>query len=246
LFAPGFYVFDTAIPIPKIIAAPLYFIVCIATAYGMFLLIERGYARFAAWRGKPLSKARLRHHMLTVCAFLTFNLFYVFAGSPQHPLDAALGRQTNRRVDRVCLGRGVARSLSRDRRYLSPRKVGPQSARPAGAHGVSLRRSPRRRSIDQLSADEIYVLAKTLPNFTVAQKREAYEQSSPKLWRAAILNLPRASGCLSDVREQLGLTDADHHAITEAVGVQDPALLDPESPRIVSNFRCAAIITADF
>jgi len=41
------------------------------------------------------------------------------------------------------------------------------------------------------------------------------------------------------------LTDADHHAITEAVGVQDPALLDPK-PKDRSNFRCAAIITADF
>ncbi len=33
-------------------------------------------------RGKALSKARLRHQMLTVCAFVTFNLFYVFAGRP--------------------------------------------------------------------------------------------------------------------------------------------------------------------
>jgi hypothetical protein len=34
---------------------------------------------------------------------------------------------------------------------------------------------------------------------------------------------------LKELRAQLGLTEADHHAITESLGIQDPALLDPEA-----------------
>src|SRR5438067_920926 len=82
LLGPGFYINGFALPIPKIIAAPLYFIVCIMLACWLWLFIERGYARLATLRGKVLSQARLRHRMLTVCAFFTFNLFYVFAGRP--------------------------------------------------------------------------------------------------------------------------------------------------------------------
>ena len=82
LLAPGFYVGGVPVPIPKVVAAPLYFAVCILVAYGLFVFFERAYGRFEAWRGETLSKAVLRHRMLTVCAFLAFNLFYVFAGRP--------------------------------------------------------------------------------------------------------------------------------------------------------------------
>jgi len=85
------------------------------------------------------------------------------------------------------------------------------------------------RPIDQLSADEVYVLAKTLPNFTVAQKREAYRAILTEALESGHTKSAESLKLLSDVREQLGLTDADHHAITEALGVQDPGLLDPEA-----------------
>jgi CRP-like cAMP-binding protein len=229
LFAPGFYIAGTAIPIPKIIAAPLYFIVCIAVAYGLFLLIERGYARFAAWRGRPLSKARLRHHMLTVCVFLTFNLFYVFAGRPNILLmppwaikiiDALIVL-----VSVVWMARSLARDADVYRRERSARSLRDQLVR-MGFHSEEVLEG---RPIDQLSADEIYVLAKTLPNFTVAQKREAYRAILTEALESGHTKSADSLKLLSDVREQLGLTDADHHAITEAVGVQDPTLLDPEA-----------------
>jgi CRP-like cAMP-binding protein len=229
LFAPGFYIAGTAIPIPKIIAAPLYFIVCIAVAYGIFLLIERGYAGFAAWRGKPLSKARLRHHMLTVCTFLTFNLFYVFAGRPNILLTPPWAIKL---IDALIVFVSVAwmaRSLARDadiyRRERSARSLRDQLVR-MGFHSEEVLEG---RPIEQLSADEIYVLAKTLPNFTVAQKREAYRAILTEALESGHTKSAESLKLLSDVREQLGLTDADHHAITEAVGVQDPALLDPEA-----------------
>jgi hypothetical protein len=229
LLAPGFYIADTAIPIPKIIAAPLYFIVCIAVAYGMFVLIERGYARFAAWRGQPLSKARLRHHMLTVCALLTFNLFYVFAGRPNillmPPWAARLIDILIVFVSVVWLGRSLARDADIYRRERSARSLRDQLVR----MGFRSEDVLEGRPIDQLSADEIYVLAKTLPNFTVAQKRDAYRAILTEALESGHTRSSESLKLLGDVREQLGLTDADHHAITEAVGVLDPALLDPEA-----------------
>jgi CRP-like cAMP-binding protein len=228
LLGPGFYIFDTAIPIPKIIAAPLYFVVCIAVAYGMFVFIELGYARFAAWRGRPLSKTRLRHHMLTVCAFLAFNLFYVFAGRPNillmPPWAVKLIDALIVFVSVVWVARSLARDADIYRRERSARSLRDQLVR-MGFHSEEVLEG---RPIDQLSADEIYVLAKTLPNFTVAQKRDAYRAILTEALESGHTKSAESLKLLSDVREQLGLTDADHHAITEAVGVQDPALLDPE------------------
>ena len=229
LLNPGFYIADTAIPIPKIIAAPLYFIACIALAYGLFLLIEHGYARFAAWRGKPLSKARLRHRMLSVCAFLTFNLFYIWAGRPNillmPPWAAKLIDALIVFVSVVWLARSLARDADIYRRERSARSLRDQLVR----MGFRSEDVLEGRPIDQLSADEVYVLAKTLPNFSVAQKREAYRAILTEALESGHTKSAESLKLLSDVREHLGLTDADHHAITEAVGIQDPALLDPEA-----------------
>ncbi len=229
LLAPGFYIFDTAIPIPKLIAVPLYFAACIAVSYGLFLLIELAYARFAAWRGQALSKARLRHQMLTVCAFLTFNLFYIWAGRPNILLMPPWGVKL---IDVLIVFVSVvwlARSLARDadiyRRERSARSLRDQLVR----MGFRSEDVLEGRPIDQLSADEVYVLAKTLPNFTVAQKREAYRAILTEALESGHTKSAESLKLLSDVREQLGLTDADHNEITEAVGVQDPALLDPEA-----------------
>src|SRR5262249_35066855 len=82
LLGPGLYINGFAVPVPKILTAPLYLTLCVFASYGLWMLIERAYASIAAARGWSLSKARLRHQMLTVCAFLTFNLFYIFAGRP--------------------------------------------------------------------------------------------------------------------------------------------------------------------
>ena len=228
LLTPGIYVAGTAVPIPKIIAAPLYFVLCIAAAHGLFVLIERGYAKLAAWRGKALSKARLRHQMLSVCAFVTFYLFYVFAGRPNILL---MPSWTVKLIDASIVLVAVAwliRSLARDadlyRRERSARTLRDQLVR-MGFRSEDILEG---RPIDQLSADEVYVLAKTLPNFTIAQKREAYRAILTEALESGHAKSAESLKLLADVREQLGLTDADHHAITEALGVQDPALFDPD------------------
>jgi CRP-like cAMP-binding protein len=84
------------------------------------------------------------------------------------------------------------------------------------------------QALDQLSADEVYVLAKTLPNFSLAQKREAYRAILGEALEGGHAQSAESLELLKELRGQLGLTEADHHGITESLGIQDPALLDPE------------------
>jgi polyferredoxin len=228
LLGPGFYIGGHAIPIPKIIAAPLYLTVCVLVSYWLWVLIERTYARIAAARGRPLSKARLRHQMMSVCAFLTFNLFYIFAGRPNillMPVWAA------RLIDFTFVfvsATWLVLALRRDADLYSRERVARSLRDQLVRMGFHSEEALEGRALDQLSADEIYVLAKTLPNFSVAQKREAYRAILSEALESGHTKTAESLKLLSDVREQLGLTDADHHAITDALGLQDPGLLDPE------------------
>ncbi len=231
LFAPGFYLGGVAVAVPKLIAAPLYVACCMAASYGLFALAERGYARLRAWRGEVISQARLRHHMLTACAFVTFNLFYAFAGRPNillMPVWAA------RLIDMVIVATSVGwlvRSLARDadmyRRERLARSLREQLTR-MGFHSEDVIDG---RAIDRLSADEVYVLAKTLPNFSAQQKRDAYRAILTEAIETGEIRTPDSLDLLEHLRAQLGLSEAEHHAIVDVLGIHDPTLLDPQIVR---------------
>ncbi len=228
LLAPGFYLGGHAVPIPKVLAAPLYFVVCIGLAYGLFLGIERLVDRTARWRGHVLSKPVLRHTMLSVSAFLSFNLFYVFAGRPNiflmPPWAMKLIDVAIVLVSTIWLVRSLARSVERYRKESLGTTLRIQLVR-MGFKSEDLLEG---RSIDTLSADEVYVLARTLPNLSVAQKREAYRNILAEALASGQAQSSDSLRTLADLRAQLGLTPADHQAVVAALGIEDPTLFDPE------------------
>ena len=228
LLGPGLYIGGFAVPIPKIVTAPLYLILCVLVSYGLWVLIERAYARIAAARGRPLSKARLRHQMLTVCAFLTFNLFYIFAGRPNILLMPGWVIKVIDFIFVLVSVTWLVRSLRRDPDLYNHERVARSLREQLKRLGFRSEEVLEGRALDQLSADEVYVLAKTLPNFNLAQKREAYRAILGEALEGGHARSAESLELLKELRAQLGLTEADHHAITESLGIQDPALLDPE------------------
>lgn len=231
LLSPGLYLGGVPVPIPKLVAAPLYVAFCMAAAYALFAWAENGYARLQARRGEVLSRARLRHHMLTVCAFLTFNLFYAFAGRPNILLMPVWAV---RLVDMVIVATSVGwlvRSLVRDpdmyRRERMARSLREQLARMGFRSEDVIDGKP----IDRLSADEVYVLAKTLPNFSAQQKREAYRAILTEAIETGETQSAESLKILSDLRAHLGLSEAEHHAIVDMLGIHDPMLFDPQTAR---------------
>jgi hypothetical protein len=82
LFNPGFWFNDQPIPLAKIIAAPLAMALAITCAYGMWITIEAIYARIARRLNPQITAETIRHRMFMVCAWTTFNTFYLFAGRP--------------------------------------------------------------------------------------------------------------------------------------------------------------------
>jgi CRP-like cAMP-binding protein len=235
LLAPGFYINDTALPIPKAIAAPLYFAICIPIAYWLFAFIETGVARFTIRRGKALSKLKLRHRMLTVCAFLAFNLFYVFSGRPTILLMPSWAIKL---IDALIVFVSVTwliRSLARDPELYSRERLARSLRDQLVRMGFRSEDMLEGRPIDRLSADEVYVLAKTLPNFTAAQKRAAYRAILAEALETGHTKSAESLETLTHLRAELGITETDHHAITEALGVHDPLLLDHEAGRSVEH-----------
>ena len=233
LFDPGFYIAGQSIPIPKILAVPIYFGLCIFGSYLFFRAIEWGYATLSARSGRPLSKPQLRHRMLTISGFLTFNLFYIFAGRPNLLL---LPEWLVRLIDISLVLLSTTwlwRSLGRDADIYRRESLAKSLREQLRRMGFRSEEVLEGRSLDLLSADEVYVLAKTLPGFSVAQKRETYRAILAEVLETGESRSADSLELLAELRAQLGLSDADHAAITEALGIDDPKLLDPTQARSV-------------
>ncbi|KST64895.1 4Fe-4S binding protein [Mastigocoleus testarum] len=82
LFKPGFYIFDTPIPIPKILAVPLTLGFFGLASYVIGLKLEKYYKNYLARKKIAIPKELIEHRMFTLCTFLVFNLFFVFGGRP--------------------------------------------------------------------------------------------------------------------------------------------------------------------
>jgi hypothetical protein len=231
ILTPGFYIDGHAIPIPKLLAAPIFFAICILGSYWSFLGLERLYAWLRARYGKPLSAVLLRHQMLTICAFASINLFYLFAGRPNILMlpDWAIRLidSTIILVSGFWLWAALARDVDLFRHEQLARSLRDQLAR----MGFRSEEVLEGRPIESLSADEVYVLAKSLPGFTEARKREAYRSILAEALQTGDSKSADSLQTLKNLRSQLGLSDADHNSLVEALGVQDPKLLDPDETR---------------
>jgi len=233
LLAPAFYFEGHAVAIPQIVGAPLYFLFWIFAAYGALLLAERVWSRASARAGRPMSPARLRHRMLTISGFLSIMLFYLFAGRPN-----LLPGWATELIDLAVAAIAITwliRTLSRDADMYRREHLGKTLRQQLVRMGFRSEDVLEGRPLEQLTADEIYVLAKTLPNFSMAQKREAYRGILVDALETGHTRSVDSLRTLRDVREQLGLSDADHTAIAQAIGIQDPSLFDTDAAKSIES-----------
>lgn len=80
LFNPGFYIFDRAIPIPKIIAAPLTLAIFCAGSYFIGMACEQAYRNHLKRNNKYLNEEQVVNFIFVLFTFVSFNVFFVGGG----------------------------------------------------------------------------------------------------------------------------------------------------------------------
>lgn len=230
----GFYVAGYAVPIPKLVAAPLTIGLLIFASYGVGRLMEAAYDAYRRRKGRPLTRDQLLHRTFSIATFLTINTFYMFGGRPNLNLlpELLLGLIDISIV--VLSSFWLWRTLGRN--ALEYRREG---------LAEGLRRGLRRlnfdftqllegRSLEDLTASETYVLAKTLPGITREQRFRVYKDA---LRDALLSGYADASSMatIQDLRQNLELSEQEHSRAMMELGIEDSSLLDPERLRSQEN-----------
>jgi hypothetical protein len=82
LFKPGFYLFGTSIPLPKLVAVPLTLGLCTWLAYLALNQVEKMYRGHLQAAGVLNIRQRSHHVIFTLVTVFSFWFFFSFAGRP--------------------------------------------------------------------------------------------------------------------------------------------------------------------
>jgi len=236
LWGPGLHIGGVTIPIPKILAAPLVLGTFVLGALGLGIVLEKGYRRLRARMGRPLPEAEFMNQCLAFSAYVTINAFYLFGGRPNLSLlpgpalrlvdilIVALSTlwfwQAVQRTPLLYRREGLASSLLEQLRTLK----------------VDVSRFLEGRTLEELKPDEVYVLAKTLPQFSHEQKVHAYRNVLEDALQRGKTNSAASLEMLREVRTELGVNDEEHRRLLEELGAEAGAALDPDQAASYENW----------
>ncbi|WP_239651837.1 cyclic nucleotide-binding protein [Neosynechococcus sphagnicola] len=235
LFHPGLYLFNTPIPIPKLVAVPLTLALFSVGFYGLGRFLETQYFTYIQDRKQVLSPELVRHRMFTLCTFSIFNFFFIFGG---RPLILLLPLSLQFFYEGILVGLSTLwlyKTWQRcPERYLRE-SLASRLQRQLSRLQLNVAQFLEGRSLTDLTTDEVYVLAKVLPGFTKNKRCQAYKGVLKESLEEGYINTSSSLEMLQQIRSELDISNEDHRLILEELGVEDPELLDPNRQRSLEN-----------
>ena len=168
LLGPGFHVFGPANVIPKIVAAPLTLATFAAASYWICTRIERVFRGFLKHNNAEATAEESLHKMFSLCTFIAFNIFFIYGGRPEInnlPMAARFGFQA---LIAIVSSLWLYRTWGRTRSQYQQESLASKRRRQLKKLSVNLdellSNSGEPRTLEQLSAAELSILAQTLPH----------------------------------------------------------------------------------
>ncbi|MEB3156596.1 MAG: cyclic nucleotide-binding domain-containing protein [Cyanobacteriota bacterium] len=231
LLSPGLYLFGTPLNVPRLVAVPLVLGVCTWLGWLGGRAIEAAMRQRARRQGGEPDTTLIRHRVFLAATFLVFNLFFLFAGRPllllapawvQYAFDAALVATSTL---------WLARGWHRDPALYERENLAERFRRQLQKMGLEVGRLLQGRALRDLNPDEVYVLARVLPEFGSSQRHEAYKGVVREALAEGYVNVSSSLEVLGRMRRELGISDDEHRQLLEELGVEDPELLNPDRKR---------------
>ncbi|WP_271252890.1 cyclic nucleotide-binding domain-containing protein [Pseudanabaena sp. Chao 1811] len=235
LLSSGFYLYNQAIPIPKILAVPLTLGLFTGLGYIFGTLSERLYRSYLLFSKQKTSNLQIRHHLFSVTTFIAFNLFFIFGGRPFIRLLPNFFQETIDVLMVLVSTLWLARTLKRDPELYAREGLAGRFRKQLLKMNFPLNQYFSDRDVDDLNPHEVYVLAKVLPGFTKQKRYEAYKGVLRESLEEGYTNSASSLELLRQLRTELDISDTEHRNLLEELGVEDPQLLDPNRQRNLEN-----------
>ncbi|MEG3435746.1 calcium-binding protein [Pannus brasiliensis CCIBt3594] len=225
LFKSGFYVWGQTIAIPKWVSVPLT--LGLFTYFGYFSgrKLEKAYKVSLIRQKNPLPSEIVRHRMFSFGTFLIFNFFFIFGGRPFINLMPTFWHFFASISFGIISGTWLYRTWFRDPSGYRRESLAGRLRQQLAKLGLDTASYLDGRCLEKLNADEVYVLAKILPDFTHEERLKAYKAVLKEFLEEGYTDSVSSLSILRQMRLELTIADAEHLAILEELGGRPAAIL---------------------
>jgi len=228
---PGLYIAGQAISIPKLVAVPLVLGGSVAIAYGGLTSVEKGLRNLLHRHQKNASPQQAAHILFSICTFICFNIFFFFSSRALlkgYPISIhLLFNGFIVLVSTLWLSRTLERSAERYSRESLVNSLRRQLSKLT----IDFSRFLEGRSMEDLKAEEVYVLAKVLPGFNQEHSLQVYKGVLREALEQGNADSASSLEVLRHIRQELNIKDEDHFTVLTELGIAEPELLDPQKHR---------------
>lgn len=224
VMSPGFYIAGRSIPIPKLFAAPFTLIAASGTTYAIGLWAERKCKRINKRRGYPLSIEQVQSRVFAIATFIAFNALFFLGVRPTIGYLPISLQQLFSWMAIVASSLWLAKTWQRSAQRYDRERDANLLRRQLSKLKLNLHQSLEGRSIEDLNPDELYALAKVLPDFSqdyglqvyLGVLKDALEQRSVTPTNSLTLFQP--------LRRNLAVSEEAHWQILEKLQIEEPLL----------------------
>lgn len=228
---PGFYIFDTSIPIPKLVAVPLTLGFFTLGSYWLGLKLEKACKVYLRRKNRNISSEVIQHRLFTLCTFFVFNLFFVWGGRPTIRLLPTKAVYLFDIFLVLVSTLWLYRTWGRSSELYWKEAVADRLRRQLTKLNLDTSKYLDGKQLDRLDAKEVYALAKALPGFTHAKKMQAYKGVLQKSLEAGYVNSSSGLEVLEQMRKNLDLSVREREQLLTELGAENPSLFDPNRQR---------------
>ncbi|WP_156914937.1 4Fe-4S binding protein [Rubidibacter lacunae] len=230
LMKPGLYLFDQPIGIPKLIAVPLVLGAFTLTAILLGRWLTNRAKIHQLQRNPKIGADLVQHRFFVLTTFVAFNFFFFFAGRPFLRLTPLGVEVFFDAVIFVASTLWARQSWARNPALYSREKLAGSLRKQLEKLKLNSSRFLEGRHLEDLNPDEVYVLAKVLPDFTREKQRQAYKGVVREFLAEGYVNPANSLNRLHHLRKELDISDNEHNLVLEELGIEDPDLLSPYRP----------------
>ena len=228
IFNSGFYLGGNAIPIPKFIASPLTLGVIAGIFYLVINQIEKIYRSAVRKKNPNFDSKIVRHRIFTIVTFLAVNFFYVYGGRPEILRLPFIVQMIFNALVVLLSTLWLVRTWGRTQDQYKKESLADKLRRQLKKLSINFTQVLGGRSLDELKADELDLLAQVVPQITKQDRLQVYKGVLEESLQAGNVDATNSLKSLESMRQRLEVTEEEHYAVLTELGIDNSTLVNPD------------------
>ena len=225
IFNPGFYIAGQAIPIPKLFATPLTLGVIAAVFYFGISQLEKIYGATVKKQHPEFDRKIITHRVFTLVTFLAVNFFYIYGGRPEILRFPFIVQMIFNALVVLVSTLWLVRTWGRTDNQYKKESIADKLRRQLKKLKIDFARVLGGRTLDDLKADELDLLAQVVPQVTKQDRVQVYKGVLEESLQSGNMDATNSLKALQGVRQRLEVSEEEHYALLTELGIDDPSLL---------------------